>query len=208
MDFSHPIATVITSAHGPVLSVLAATGEPLTGRTVASLTEPSVSRTQTATVLAHLTASGLVKRDFAGGARLYTLNRDHLAAPAVELLANLRSRLWDRIVEHAGTWVHPPDVLAVFGSTARGDGHMGSDIDVLVVRPDGVDSSNPAWTNDLSVFAHAVTSWTGNEVELLERSHGDLATMAAAGEPLLGNIRRDGRFLVGSRAMVPVPVAA
>lgn len=208
MDLAHPVSTVITSAHGPVLSVLAGASEPLTGRTVASLTEPPVSRSQTAAVLANLSASGLVTLTLAGSARLYTLNRDHLAAPAVEQLANLRSRLWDRMTEHAGAWVHPPDVLAVFGSTARGDGRMGSDIDVLVVRPDVVDSSDPAWANGLTEFANAVVTWTGNEVELLDRSHGDLAAMAAAGESLLENIRHDGRFLIGSRSMIPLPVAA
>lgn len=208
MDLNHPISTVIPSAHGPVLSVLAGTDEPLTGRTVASLTAPTVSQSQTASVLAHLTASGLVHVTYAGSARLYTLNRDHLAAPAVEQLANLRSLLWDRMVEHVSTWEHCPDVLAVYGSIARGDGHMGSDIDILLVRPDGVEHSNPAWMNSLIVFANAVVSWTGNEVELLDRSHDELAAMAAAGESLLANIRQDGRFLIGSRSMVPPPVAA
>ncbi|UJP40592.1 nucleotidyltransferase domain-containing protein [Cellulomonas palmilytica] len=208
MDVSNPISSVITSAHGPVLSVLAGASEPLTGRTVASLTEPPVSRSQTAAVLAHLTASGLVHVIDAGSARLYTLNRAHLAAPAVEQLANLRSRLWNRIAEHASTWVHRPDALAVYGSTARGDGHMGSDIDILVIRPDGVDSSDPAWSDSLNAFAHAVVSWTGNDVELLDRSHDELAEMAATGELLLDDIRRDGRFLIGARSMVPAPLAA
>lgn len=208
MDLSHPISTVIPSAHGPILSVLAGTDEPLTGRAIASLTAPTVSQSQTASVLAHLTASGLVHVTYAGSARLYTLNRDHLAAPAVEQLAAMRSQLWDRMAEHASTWVHRPDVLAVYGSTARGDGHMGSDIDILLVRPDGIAYSEPAWTNTVTAFANAVVSWTGNEVELLERSHSDLAAMAAAGETLLDNIRLDGRFLIGSRSMVPTPVVA
>ena len=33
VDFSHPIATVVPSAHGPILAVLARASEPLTGRT-------------------------------------------------------------------------------------------------------------------------------------------------------------------------------
>ena len=208
MDLSQPISTVIPSAHGPVLSVLAGTNEPLTGRTIASLTTPPVSQSQTSSVLAHLTASGLVHMTNAGSARLYTLNRDHLAAPAVEQLATLRSRLWDRMVEHATGWARRPDVLAVYGSTARGDRHLGSDIDILLVRPTGVEASDPAWTSGLTDFANAVVSWTGNEVELLDRSHSDLAAMAAAGESLLDNIRHDGRFLIGSRSMVPTSVAA
>jgi predicted nucleotidyltransferase len=179
----------------------------LTGRTIASLTTPTVSPSQTASVLAHLTASGLVHLTYAGSARLYRLNRDHLAAPAVEQLASLRSLLWERMVVHTSMWEHRPDVLAVYGSTARGDGHTGSDIDVLLVRPDGITHADSAWTNAATAFARAVESWTGNEVELLDRSHGELAAMASAGESLLDNIRRDGRFLIGSRSMVPAPVA-
>ena len=208
MDFSHPIATVVPSAHGPILAVLARASEPLTGRTIATLTDPPVSPSQTATVLAQLVASGLVNIAVAGTARLYTLNREHLAPPAVEQLANLRTLLWERMTEQVSTWTHRPDALVVYGSTARGDGRLDSDIDIFLIRPDGVPHSDPRWFNDLTVFASQVTTWTGNQVELFDRSHSDLAAMAAAHEKLLDNIRKDGRFLIGRRNMIPTPVEA
>lgn len=208
MDVSHPISTVIPSAHGPVLAVLARASEPLTGRTVAALTDPPVSPSQTAIILAQLATSGLVKPMRAGSAVLYALNREHLAAPAVEQLANLREKLWERIVEQVNTWTHRPDALVVFGSMARSDGTSDSDIDILLIRPDGVAVSDDRWHNDLTVFASKITTWTGNSVDLLDYTRADLAAMAAARESLLDNIRDDGRFLIGRRSMLSALVEA
>ena len=208
MDVSAPIRAVIPSAHGPVLTVLARAGQPLTGRAIAELTRPSVSQKQVATILASLTEQGLVFVTGAGSAKLYTFNRDHLAAEAVVHLASLREQLWDRITTHVAGWTIAPTALVVYGSTARGDGDASSDIDILVVRPNGVGDSNPLWDTDVDLFVAALTRWTGNSVDLLDLSHGELTTMALAGEALLTHIRDDGRFLIGTRADVPAPLEA
>ena len=47
--------------------------------------------------LRRITEEGLVHAEEAGNAYLYTFNRDHLAAPAVELLADIRSELERRL---------------------------------------------------------------------------------------------------------------
>ncbi|OZB88547.1 MAG: hypothetical protein B7X41_07550 [Microbacterium sp. 14-71-5] len=202
------MSDVVPSAHAPVLAVLAATTTPLTGRKIAELTQPRVSQARVASILRELAASGLVDRTPAGPALLFALNRQHLAAPAVELLASLRTQLWDRMIDDVQGWIQTPDAVVVFGSTARGDGGSTSDIDVLVVRPATVDEDDPEWHRDLTRFAARVTRWTGNACELLDRSPQELAAMARNGERLLGEIRRDGRAVVGSLAAVPTPRAA
>ena len=208
MDVSNPIAAVVPSAHGPVLTVLATTTTPLTGRAVAELTRPRVSQPRVARILAALCEQGLVDRVQAGSASLFTLNRDHLAARAIEDLAGLRPRLWTRIAEHAAQWSHPPEAVVVYGSAARGDGDASSDIDLLVVRPDDTDEDDPHWQHDLTALGAAVPRWTGNPCEILDRSPADLRAMADAGERLLAEIRRDGRPVVGSLAAVPRPRGA
>lgn len=208
MDVSNPIADVVPSAHGPVLAVLASTSTPLTGRAIAELTRPRVSQPRVARILTDLAKAGLVDRVQAGSASLFTLNREHLAARAVEDLAALRTRLWVRIAEHAAEWTHPPEAIIVYGSTARGDGSTASDVDLLVVRPATVDEDDPDWQRDLTALGFAIPRWTGNPCEILDRSHGELLAMAAAGERLLSEIRRDGRAVVGAMSLVPAPEAA
>ncbi|CAL8967707.1 hypothetical protein CELL_00066 [Cellulomonas sp. T2.31MG-18] len=208
MDVSNPIADVVPSAHGPVLVVLASTSTPLTGRAIADLTRPRVSQPRVARILTDLAEAGLVDRVQAGSASLFTLNREHLAARAVEELATLRSLLWERISEHAAGWSHPPEAIIVYGSTARGDGGSASDVDLLVVRPATVDEDDANWQRNLTALGLAVPRWTGNPCEILDRSRADLRAMASAGERLLSEIRRDGRAIVGSLAVVPAPKAA
>lgn len=208
MDVSNPITDVVPSAHGPVLAVLASTSTPLTGRAIAELTRPRVSQPRVAQILADLTEAGLVDRVQAGSALLFTLNREHLAARAVEDLATLRTRLWERIAEHAAGWTHPPEAIVVYGSTARGDGGTASDVDLLVVRPASVDEGDPDWQRDPTTLGFAITRWTGNPCEILDRSGDELRAMAAAGERILSEIRRDGRAVVGSMSLVPAPDAA
>lgn len=206
MDVSTPMSCVVPSAHGPVLAVLAGTTAPLTGRRVAELTQPRVSQPRVARILRELTAAGLVDHTPAGSSSLFVLNREHLAAGAVEILATMRQQLWARIAEHARTWNRRPLAVVVFGSAARGDGTIDSDIDLLVVRPLDTDDGDPAWQDDLTDLASHVARWTGNPCEILDRSEQELAAMAANGERLLTGIRMDGRALVGSLQTVPVPV--
>ena len=208
MDVSHPIADVVPSAHGPVLAVLASTTTPLTGRKVAELTDPRVSQPHVASILNDLVTAGLVDRTPAGSASLFALNRDHLAAAAVEELASLRARLWEQIAQHSAGWTHPPKAVVAYGSAARGDGDTASDIDLLVIRPSGVGEDDADWHRDVTDLAARVTRWTGNPCEVLDRSADELQFMAEARERLLSEIRGDGRAVVGSLTLVPAPEAA
>lgn len=208
VDLGTPIRSVLPTAYAPVLTVLARSGTPLTGRAVADLTDPHVSQSHVSQILRALTEDGIVTVTPAGSAYLYAFNRDHLAADAISALVDLRARLWDAIVEHTRTWAHQPDGLIVYGSAARGDGGSRSDVDLLVVRPDAVPQDDTDWQAGLTGLADAVHRWTGNSAEILDRSPRDLAVMALERQPLLDNIRRDGRALVGRLSAVPAPATA
>lgn len=73
----------------------------MTGREVARLVGRN-SHSGVLDVLNRLAEHGLVERQEAGRAFLYKLNRDHLAAPAVEVLANMRSELLSRLRRATG----------------------------------------------------------------------------------------------------------
>ncbi|MGH7883225.1 MAG: nucleotidyltransferase domain-containing protein [Candidatus Dormibacteraceae bacterium] len=112
------------------MSILSGTTRPLTGRAVAALLGQR-SHGGVLNVLRRLTEHGLVDRQEAGSALLFVLNREHLAAPAVEVIAGMHSELLRRLRMAISKWEVPPLHASMFGSAARGDGDTTSDIDIL-----------------------------------------------------------------------------
>ena len=188
--------------HGRVLAVLARTDKPLTGRTVASLVQPHTSLRGVQVTLDALVANGVVSRERAGRAYLYTLNRDHLAAAPILALANMRPELQNRIRAEIDLWDPAPVAVWLFGSVARGEADTDSDVDLLVVSPDTVDPDLPAWLEQVDTLSSHITRWTGNGCEVLELSSSELAAAVARDERLIAELRHDAVPLAGAQPRV------
>jgi len=134
---------------------------------------------------------GIAERETAGSAHLYELNRDHLAAPAIEQLVSLRALLVERLRAEIASWGIQPDAAGLFGSAARGDGGLDSDIDLFVVRPAYVDDDDAAWRGQLDLLAERVRSWTGNSAGIAEVGAGDLSDLVDRAPPVLDSLRAD-----------------
>jgi predicted nucleotidyltransferase len=128
---------------------------------------------------------------------LYSLNREHLAMPAVEALTGMRTELFERIRHSVEGWSPPPVHLSLFGSMARGDGDSESDIDMFVVRPRTVDVDNTAWRSNLEQLQHNIETWTGNHAAPVDVSLEDVAMMRKRRDRLLTEVQRDGVLLTG-----------
>jgi len=205
MNVARPYSAVSPSLDGDVLVALSRTTRPLTGRRVAEmLAYGSPDGVQKA--LDRLVDQGIVRREPAGRALMHTLNRDHLAAPAVEALATMRSDLLRRLRTALSSWSPPAVHASLFGSTARGDGDVDSDIDIFVVRPDPVDEEDPRWREQRERLAADVLTWTGNHAALVESSEGQLSEMARSGAPILDALRRDAISLGGTPLELPFEV--
>jgi hypothetical protein len=205
MNVARPYSAVSPSLDGDVLVALSRTTRPLTGRRVAEmLAYGSPDGVQKA--LDRLVDQGIVRREPAGRALMHTLNRDHLAAPAVEALATMRSDLLRRLRTALSSWSPPAVHASLFGSTARGDGDVDSDIDIFVVRPDPVDEEDPRWREQRERLAADVLTWTGNHAALVESSEGQLSEMARSGAPILDALRRDAISLGGTPLELPFGV--
>lgn len=192
---SDPASVVLPPSTRAVLRALAGTTQPLTGREVARLS--GLSQNGALKVLVHLGEHGLVRAEPAGRATLHTLNRAHLLIePLLDLLAT-RQRLTTRLQEAVVGWEVPAVHLSLFGSAARADGGLASDLDVLVVRPDGVGIDDTAWRLQLSALASEVHHWTGNRLAWLELSHREIVAAAAGGEAIVAEWRRDAVPLAG-----------
>jgi len=198
VDLSIPISSVIPSAHGPVLAALVRAGAPLSGRQVAALVGGRVSRSRVNAVLAELAASGLVLRRSHPPAVLYELNRQHVAADHVAGLADLRALLLSRIRDELQTWVLPADAVWMFGSCARGEGSVDSDIDLLIIRPLSIDKDDEIWHSQLTRLAEDVQLWAGNACNILELSRSEMAEVVSTGQRLADELREDALPLAGA----------
>lgn len=198
MQFSEPISAAFPGLHGRVLSVLARTERALTGRAVAGLLIPPASVSGVQKVLDDLVRNGLVIAQPAGRAKLYTLNREHVAAAAIGELANLRDRFISRLKSEAATWKVPAAAVWLFGSTSRGQGGPDSDIDILVVRPDKISDSDPHWLQQLETLADHATRWSGNPCEIVEYSSSELKQLVRRRERLITELRRDAIPVAGT----------
>jgi predicted nucleotidyltransferase len=130
--------------------------------------------------LARRVEHGIVRETHVGRTTVYALNDEHLAAPAVVALAEMRKLLLSRIRELVASWAVRPLHASLFGSAARRDGDVGSDIDLLVIRPASVPEAHHEWRQQLESLEDRVRAWTGNPVQISELSEGQLDEMRPA----------------------------
>jgi predicted nucleotidyltransferase len=126
----------------------------------------------------------------------YVLNRDHVAAPAVELLAGLHGELATRIRAATEAWPVAPALVGLFGSAARRDGDASSDIDVLII------SDDPDLDDRVDELAEKIRRWTGNRPHVIGRAPNAVAALRKRREPILAEWTRDLLVLTGDRAVL------
>src|SRR5919204_1322467 len=187
MDLSRPWAPIRSPVDMEVLRVLCGTTRPLTGREVARLVRAASQPTVNAS-LRRLSEEGLLRAEEAGNAYLNTINREHLAAPAVELLADVWAELERRLRDEIAGWQIAPVHLSIFGSAARGDGDTASDIDIFVIRTRDVPDDDPLWREQLGRLSDHVLAWTGNHAALSEVSETDLRRLRRERPPVVDEL--------------------
>jgi Nucleotidyltransferase domain len=219
VDLTDPTRSVTATLDGPVLAVLALAGKPMTVGDVAAQM-PRGSEIGVRRSLERLVGQGIVRATQMGRNRVHELNRDHVAAPAADLLAGLRLEVWTRLRGTLNAWNPAPVYACVFGSAARGDGGPGSDVDVLLVhqpfpgdsdpRPQvGPVSAQPARHANEATFAQLtprqvgkwrvqvddlhdlVRAWTGNSLQAVQMSTYEWADQQRRRTALFKDISRD-----------------
>jgi predicted nucleotidyltransferase len=175
--------------------VLAGTSLGLTGREIAALAGRR-SHSGVLDSLHRLTEHGLVKRVPLNRAYLFALNREHVAADAVELLMSLRSKLFENIRVAIEEWEIAPVHASVFGSTARGDGDVDSDIDMLIVRPPYM-AQDERWQGQVDALRKQIETWTGNQAAVVDLSEAELAELQERQQPIVAELRSDSVAMAG-----------
>jgi hypothetical protein len=197
MKLAHPMQSVIPSAHGAVLGVLARTSEPMSGRRIASLTRPRFSQSRVNRVLVELARDGIAEVEARPPASYYRLNRDHVATPGILTLASMWQMLLDRIQAYLAEWPTQPVAAWLFGSAARAEADAESDLDILIVRPDHL-SGEDAWQQRLDDFAEQVRRWSGNQCETLVLTESEVQAAVRREDRLVHELRHDAIHLGGA----------
>jgi predicted nucleotidyltransferase len=121
-----------------ILRQLCSTRHGFTGRQLAEWI--GYSHTQTMAALDDLESQGLVARQHAGRAHLFTVNDDNIIVsdiliPAFSVERDLLNTLADMFYDKIGQKLTS---VILFGSVARGEEGPGSDADMLLVMKNGV----------------------------------------------------------------------
>jgi predicted nucleotidyltransferase len=190
MELQRPFQVVTPTLDGDVLAVLALADSEFTVGQLKRMLPASGEGIRK--VLRRLAGQGIVSVAVHGPVSSYRLNRTHLAAQPIIDLAQLRARFFDKLGHEVTEWSVAPMYAAVFGSAARGALTVSSDIDLLLVRPDGSDED--VWDEQVLELAQTVTQWTGNDVRSLEYTVSELS---AARGPVLEDVAREGLTVHG-----------
>jgi predicted nucleotidyltransferase len=152
-------------------------------------------------VLQRLVEHGLVLAQPANQGALYRLNREHVLADCVIRAAGARGEIVRRLREAVIKLSPAPTATALFGSFARRQAGVDSDIDLLVVVPDDTDVHRSDWSDQIELLVDAVALWTGNTLTPLVLTTTAFTAADAAGEPLIDSLRDEAVPLTGDESL-------
>ncbi|HST49176.1 nucleotidyltransferase domain-containing protein [Jatrophihabitans sp.] len=191
-----PSEAVVPTLDGAVLTALARLTGPVTGRQVHQLAGVG-SEAGVRKALTRLVAQGTVRASQAGSAWLYAVNREHVAWPAITALAGLQDLFLSRLRRGLEEWSLQARSVALFGSAARHDGTVDSDIDLLLVRQNHTHPDDPVWAEQIAQLKSDVAAWTGNHAQVYELDVDELTRHITDGHPIVDEWRRDALTLAG-----------
>jgi predicted nucleotidyltransferase len=196
MLFGEPFGGVIPGVRGAVLGVLLRTDAPLTGRQIHALVSDDYSLWTVQGALKALTQLGLVNTQTIGRAGVHTVNEDHVSVAPLRALLDPIAVLTDTVRDVVGDEVQ---TAILFGSIARGEAKIDSDVDLAVIAP-------PEWDRRTDL-EDAVRTRLGNACDVLVFTLEDFTRLSGTGEPVGREILTDGIALFGSIPRITSGVA-
>ena len=207
MDFRHPIDTVIPGTQGRVLAALLGTSGELNLRTIARVAGISIA--QASRVLPRLVDLGIVERREVPPSSLFRLVPEHVATRALLELADARNAVLTEMGRTASRIRPAPASVIAFGSFARGDSDLHSDIDVIIVRPTDTDADDDRWSATIERWRTSMSRVAGSTVQILEVDVAEVPAKLSSDAQLWLDVHRDGLVVFGrSLDELAVPVRA
>jgi predicted nucleotidyltransferase len=196
MNLSEPLDGLTSAVEAAVLRVLSRADVGFSGRQVHALAGTG-STSSVHRALSGLVRIGLVTAESRPPSIIYRINREHALWPVIDAALSSRTRVFESIRSFcADDLPHGLDLtVVVYGSVARRDSSLDSDLDLFVVYPDGIDDESRADVN-YRIARHAETI-TGNEAQVFSVERADLAQRILENDPLVANVLTDGILIFG-----------
>lgn len=203
---TYPFDVLLGSQAGVrVLRVVTLHGGALSAPTVAR--QASLSAAVTRTALGDLTAAGLVAALGQGRAMSYQFDATHPLAPAIEQLFRAergrRGRVLDGLRDAVLALRPAPIGVWVYGSVARGEDTIASDVDVALCVADPLLLETQ--TAALREAAAAIDEAQRVAISVISFTADDAARLAREDAPIWRGLVEDGVTLAGQ---MPAAVAA
>ena len=196
MLFGEPFGGVIPGVRGAVLGALLRTDAPLTGRQVHALVSDDYSLWTVQEALKTLRQLGLINTQTIGRAGVHTVNEDHVSVGPLRALLDPIAVLTDTVRDAVGDEVQ---TVILFGSIARGEANINSDVDLAVI-------ALPEWDGRADL-EDAVHTRLGNGCDVLVFTIEDFTRLPGTREPVVREILTDGVALLGSIPRIDSGVA-
>jgi predicted nucleotidyltransferase len=196
MNLSEPLEGLTSAVQSAVLRVLARADVGFSGRQVHALARVG-STSSVHRALVGLVRIGLVTAESRPPSIIYRINRDHALWPVIEQALSSRARVFESIREFCAEDL-PEELgltVVVYGSVARRDSDLDSDLDLFVVYPDGIDDDARADFN--YQIAQHVERVTGNEAQVFSVERTELADRIDENDPFIENVLADGILVFG-----------
>jgi predicted nucleotidyltransferase len=140
----------------------------------------------------------MVERRDVPPAALFRVVLDHVAVRAVMELSRARDVVLGELAQLAARLSPAPVSVVVFGSLARGEAGVESDIDFVVVRPAAVGEDSEAWREGVEAWRREVRRLSGNAVEIVEVGVGEIGRLLRGRRPMWRDVVRDGVVVFGA----------
>ncbi|MDP8248210.1 MAG: nucleotidyltransferase domain-containing protein [Candidatus Tritonobacter lacicola] len=168
---------------------------PMNGREIAKAV--GLSHVRCHTILKELSEQGIITLRKIGRSTVYELQHDHIVVkhwlkPLFREEKQLKKRLARTVTKHLS--VNPVSVI-LFGSIARKEDRLGSDIDMLLIMPGRANLKK--CKRELSGAEEAVTQLYGNHLSPLLMKHNLFITKLKREDPFLKEVLRDGQQIYG-----------
>lgn len=195
MDWENPLRSIAATVDVDVLRVLVVTHEPVTGNQLALLAGRSYA--QVYAVVRRMADDGLVVAARYGRTNTYRLNHDHILANGILRMVSAPSRIESEIRHAVQSWDPSPASVALVGAAAHRRVARDGTIRILIIRPDAVSASNPAWRSQIDALAGRLEVLAGNSVEIIEFDRSELRVTMTGGRSQLEALPSEARRIFG-----------